>query len=200
MKKYIARICFLMAISALPFAGLVPLATVSAHPGHDHGETQQVSDEARQKAVADARRKMAEIKEKSKQRLDEAKRKVCETHQSSIQKYMQRMVDQRQKQIEHISKISQQVQDFQADQATTVANYDALVSDAAAKKAAAQAVLDGTKSAPAFACTSDGPKAQLQVFRERRAVVLKKIRSYRDAVKKLTAAIKQGQPTKGAQS
>lgn len=207
MKHYSGRICFVLAIMALSFASVVPANLVSAHPGHDHGtevaeakDKTRPSEEARQKAITDAKRKISEIKTQSKQRLDETKRKVCEKHQATIQKQMTRMVEQRQKQIDHIAKIADQVQEFYKKQGKSVANYDTLVADIATKKAAAQAALDTTKPSATFSCSSDGPKAQLQLFKDQRAVVLESIKQYRQSVKALITTVKQAQPSKERRS
>lgn len=177
---------------------LTPL-TVSAH----ERSVAQVTAEDRQKEVeqfkqkaAEARQKVTEIRAEAKQRLDDAKRRVCANHQVSINKLMTRIIEQRQKQIDHISEISTRVQAFYVKQGHELANYDALVSDAGAKKAAAQAALDAAKPSATFACDGEGPKAELQAFRDKRSVVIAAIKDYRKSVKTLIEGVKSVQPDK----
>lgn len=201
MKTYIER----AGVTLVAFVAMLGLfaPSVSAQergatdPQTSAVQRQKQAEQLQQKA-AEARQKVTEIRAEAKQRLDDTKRRVCANHQASINKLMVRVITQRQKQIDHISEVSARVQAFYVKQGYELATYDALVNDVNTKKAAAQAALDAAKPGATFDCGSDGPKAELQAFRDKRSVVVAAIKDYRQSVKKLIEGVKSVQPDKEA--
>lgn len=204
MKEYLGRICIVVALFAVPFLVAPP---VSAYDDQDAGqralEAERKAAEVRQKA-ADARQKEADAQQQKedeiKKPLDSLRRKICEKRQATIKKSMTRVVDQRQKQIDHIGDIASRVQAFYVKRGHVLTNYDALVSDVVAQKTAAQAALAATQSDAKLECDSDGPKAQLQAFRNKRTAAIEAIKAYRQAVKNLIVGVKSVQPDKEVKS
>lgn len=197
MKQYLGRIGIVIALL------VVPVLIAPQTSAHELSEKEQKAldverkaAEQRQKVVDAEHQKKAQIK----QRLDSLSLKICEKRQGAIKKSMTNVVDARQKQIDHIAEISSRVQAFYTKQGHVLANYDTLVAAVADKKAAAQAALDATKSDAPFSCDSDGPKAQLQAFRNKRTTMIDAIKAYRQAVKDLIRGVKSVQPDKEATS
>jgi len=185
MKQYlrvggVAVLFMTMVFSVMP-AGAI-----------ERTEAEQKSAELKQKAE-EVRQRVSGIRIESKQRLDDTKRRVCASHQASINKLISHVIGQRQKQIDHVGEIATRVQNFYVKQGHELANYDALVSDVNMKKAVAQAALDAAKPNTAFSCDGDGPKAELQAFRDKRSVVVATIKEYRQSVKNLIVGVKSVQ-------
>lgn len=98
--------------------------------------------------------------------------------------------------IEKFSAITLRVQDFYLANVLpagrSVANYDELVANIEAKKAAvAPLVTKAQSDVAAFTCDSDDPKAMLTTFRQDMQAVKTGLHEYRTAIKSLIVAVSQ---------
>jgi len=85
----------------------------------------------------------------------------------------------------------------------TLSNYDALVADIVAKKAAVDAALSVAKNDVAsFSCTASDPKAQLTQHRKDMQTVKAALKDFRKSVRNLVVAVRTlaGEETKSPES
>lgn len=127
---------------------------------------------------------------------DEQKLKACQTKEKVIKTRLANLVRVTQNMGEKFTKITDRVKTFYADKVVPkggiVANYDALVADVNAKKAAADAALATAKAnGESFSCTSSDPKGTLTQFRKDMQAVKRALKDYRTSVKNLIVAVKQ---------
>lgn len=190
MKQQYKRL-FLFATLACALVLPLPASAID----HESDTSQQ----ARQRALVEDARQRAEARRAEAQkiesqqkvvreRLNTAKRKVCDNRQKGINTAMGRIVATRQSQVAHITDIAEKVKAFYAKKGIELANYDALISDISAKKAAAVAAIDAIKPVASFDCGSDGPRADLQNFKDKRSAAIEAIKAYRSVVKNLITA------------
>src|SRR5688572_9964529 len=119
--------------------GIAIMATVVALPFVAYAQDKPV--DAQQRATERkeaAQEKQKERKEATQAKLQDAKLKACQNRQKAITNIMARIADRGQKQINVFSIITQRVENFYIDKGRTLDNYDELVAEVAAKKAAAQ--------------------------------------------------------------
>lgn len=165
----------------------VLLAPVTAFA---HG---QDSHEHVEEKKAQIQQKVTQQKTVAKERLDAAKQKTCNRYAKNIIAMMNRVTDRRGAQVEHITEIAAKTKAFYVKKGYVLSNYHELSDDTSAKKAAAEAAVAAAKSVSQFDCGSDGPKAQLQTFREARASTIDAIKDYRQSVKELIKGVKSAQ-------
>ncbi len=135
--------------------------------------------------------KEAEHKEQLKERLDDAHRKLCEAREKNIQNTMSRLSNRGQKQIDLYSGIATRVENFYTAKKLSISNYDALVADVNAKKAAAQSAVEAVKSAtPNFHCDKDDPKGVAGDFKAKVNARNAALKAYRESVRNLIKAVK----------
>lgn len=140
-------------------------------------------------------KKEAEVKS----RLDDIKLKSCKNREKSINNILARVADRGQKQIDLFSSIATKTQTFYQKNGKTLANYDKLVADINAKKAAAQAEVDKTKSMSAsFACDGTDPKGAVSTFKESLQPQAEAIKAYKTSVRNLIVGVKSVQGTTSA--
>ncbi len=131
-----------------------------------------------------------------KDRLAGRRLKACQAHQAAIQTIMTRAGTRGDNHIALFSKVTERVETFYKNKGKTLATYDQLVSDIAAKKTAAQAAVTTVKTADTqFDCSSDNPKAQISVFRAEINAEIAALKEYRTSVKNLIVGVKSVQST-----
>lgn len=139
-----------------------------------------------------------ERRDAAKTRLEDAQLRACENRQRVIKNIMSRIADRGQKQLGLFTKISERVQKFYTDKGLTLSNYDELVADVNAKKAAAQAALDEIKSTSTeFECDGDDPKGVVEHFREALKTKIEALKAYRTSIRNLIVGVKSVQSTTG---
>lgn len=136
-----------------------------------------------------------EHKELAREKLDAVKQKVCETREAQVNKIMDGVVSRSQGHVDRITEIATRTKAFYDKQGNTVDTYFALVASVETARQAAQAAVDALSTNADFTCASDGPKSDIQGFRNQRLTKIAAIGTYRNEVKKLIVAVKSVQPT-----
>jgi hypothetical protein len=129
-------------------------------------------------------------------KLADAKLKACQRRQATINNIMSRIADRGQKQLDLFSSIADKTETFYTDKGKTLSNYDALVADVAAKKTAAQAVVDTIKSdSVTFKCDGTDPKGAAASFKDALKSEITALKNYKTSVKNLIVGVKSVQST-----
>jgi hypothetical protein len=129
-------------------------------------------------------------------KLADAKLKACQHREAAINNKMARIADRGQKQLGVFSKISTRVQTFYTDKGKTLSNYDALVADVNAKKAAAQTTVDTVKATSVtFKCDGTDPKGAASSFKTALKSEIDALKAYKTSVKNLIVGVKSVQGT-----
>lgn len=135
-----------------------------------------------------------EHKELAREKLSAAKLKVCQTREAQVNKIMDGVVGRSQGHVDRITEIADRTKAFYEKQGKTVDTYFALVASVESARQSAQTAVDALSATADFACSSDGPKSDIQGFRNQRLSKISAIGAYRDEVKKLIVAVKSAQP------
>lgn len=161
--------------------------------GGGSGAVLAMNDRARD--AAENRKAVAqEHKEATQTRLAENKLRVCKAREQRINNIMDRIGDRGQRHIDRIGKIAERVEAFYTKKGKTVSNYDVLVNDVNAKKAAAQNALNEIKADNVeFKCDGSDPKGTAVNFKDDLKKEIKAIKDYKTAVKNLIVAVKSAQ-------
>lgn len=129
-------------------------------------------------------------------KLADAKLKACQNREKAINNIMGRISDRGQKQLDLFSSIATKTETFYTDKGKTLSNYDALVADVTAKKAAAQTEVDAVKAGSVtFACDGTDPKGAVASFKETLKGEIEALKAYKTAVKNLIVGVKSVQGT-----
>lgn len=212
--SYLPRVLSVVGAATLTF--ILVATPVIAKDGHmgspepEHMEMEQETEHPTQLKQEDAGRrveavntaiasKAAELKlriEDRKQirqeRLAGAKLKACQNRQSSIEKHTANATTMAGRVETKFASIAAKVDAFKVAKNITVDNYAALQTDVATKKAAVDAALaDAQSQIKDFSCTSEGPKAQLQLFVSQMDVVRQALKDYRTSIKNLIQGVRQ---------
>jgi hypothetical protein len=133
-------------------------------------------------------------REKAKEHLDAAKLKVCQNREKHITTTMTNLTDRGTDHLTVFTKIADRVEAFYTSKGKTVSNYDTLVADVNAKKAAVETAIANAKaSGTTFSCTDPNPTMAAQQFKDAHAAVVKALQDYRTAIKNLIVAVKSVQ-------
>ncbi|HSX17249.1 MAG TPA: hypothetical protein VLH86_04060 [Patescibacteria group bacterium] len=152
-------------------------------------EAVKAAQERRQEELS---KKTAAEQERDK-RKQEAFQKACENRRNSFETRLGNIDRHYTNHLATLDKITERVKTFKTDKNLTVANYDALVADVAAKR---QAVVDLQatlkQQADAFTCGNDQTvaKANLQVYKDALRQEIDAMKAYRTSVKNLIVAVK----------
>lgn len=191
----------LVAVIITVFLGaiLTPLVLAQDNTAEKTRETTYQKLEAARQAAKERRQelqqKVAERREGLKTRLEATKLRSCQNREKAIGNIMTRMSDRGQKHLDLFDTISERVQKFYTDKSLSLSNYDALLADVVAKKAAAQAAIDETKSTTvSFKCDGDDPKGAAEVFKGSLKDQKEALKAYRTAVKNLIVGVKSALP------
>lgn len=130
-------------------------------------------------------------REVAREKLDDRKKNICKTNESAVNKAITNVGDRSQNHFDRITKIYDLTVTFYNEKGLSVSNYDELVAKVAATKVAAEAALADLKSTPKLSCDSDGPKADIQAFRNKRLDKVEAFGAYRDAVKAFVKAVRE---------
>lgn len=125
-----------------------------------------------------------------REKLNDKKKVACETRQSAVNKAMGDVVDRSKNHFDRITAIYDMTVKFYSDKGLSISTYDSLTSNVETTKAAALAANQQLGDTPAFSCESDGPKADVQAFRNKRLDKVEAFGAYRDAVKMFVKAVK----------
>jgi hypothetical protein len=133
----------------------------------------------------------AAVKERVQGKLDDARKKVCTARVTAIKKIMANAATAGQRHMEVFDKILARVQEFYIKKKLSVANYDALVAAANAKKAAAATTIDAVKNNVNFDCNSGNPVATADAFNGKVKAMHQALKDYRTAITDVLKAVKQ---------
>ena len=128
-------------------------------------------------------------------RLEDKRLKVCQIREAEIVKRHESLDNLSSRMFKVFDEIAKRVEDYYTNKVVpggkTLPNYNVLVADIAAKKAAVQTALTNTQSDIAgFTCTADNPKAQITQYRLDMQAVKKALQDYRTSIKNLIIAIR----------
>lgn len=193
MKKYIYRLglagaaaAFVLVSSPIVFALPVQATNHAQTAATAADSVDPASDTTTDKPSSD----------KGALKRAEASKRVCEKRQKAVTNIMTRISDRGQKQLTLFDTIATRVEMFYTDKGRTVSNYDTLVADVNAKKAAAQEAVDTVSSESAtFSCDSSEPKAAVTTFKDSLKLEISALKDYRTAVKNLIVGVKSAQGT-----
>lgn len=126
----------------------------------------------------------------------EAKLKVCENHQRVVTNIMTRISDRGQKQLDLFTTIADRAEAFYTAKGKTLSNYQTLVDDVNAQKAAAQtAVTTVATDATSFKCDGTNDTVKVTSFKSSLKAEISALKDYKTAVKNLIVGIKSVQST-----
>jgi hypothetical protein len=129
-------------------------------------------------------------KEVTRERLDSKKKAVCESRQTAVNKAMGNVAERSTNQLERITAIYTMSVKFYAEKSLSVSNYATLVTAVETAQKAATTANQDLATTTKFSCDSDGPKADVQAFRNKRLDKVDTFGAYRTAVKALVKAIR----------
>jgi ABC-type transporter Mla subunit MlaD len=136
-----------------------------------------------------------QARQQAQTRLTEAKLRACQAREDAIKKRASRLTQLATNMEGKFDKHAQRVEDYYTSKVVpsgkTVTNYDSLIADIDAKKAAVAAALSTAQNdADNFSCTGDDPKGQLTQFRKDMQAVKKALKDYRTSIKNLIVAVR----------
>ena len=129
-------------------------------------------------------------KELAREKLDDKKKAICEAHKSTLNTALDNVIQRSKNHFDRITAIYGMTTKYYADKGLSVSNYSTLVANVESAKAAAVLASQNLDSTPQFSCESDGLKADIQAFRNKRLDKVDTFAAYRDAVKTLVNAVK----------
>lgn len=135
-----------------------------------------------------------ERKEVSRERLADLKLKVCQNREQQINTIFDRIITRSTSHLERITTIADKTKVFYVKQGNVLNTYDSLVASVDAAYIKAKQAMDTLAAQPKFSCDTDGPKSDIQNFRNQRVGKTESMGAYRQAVKDLIAAVKSVQP------
>lgn len=154
---------------------------------HRSSAAKEQQEQARKQAQTNVKERVEVVKT----RLENAKLKTCESHEQVIKNIMARISDRGQKHLDLFTTIADRTEKFYEDKGKVLSNYEQLVADVAAKKAAAQAAVNKFKSeGTAFNCNGENPKGVVTGFKDNHQSGVEALKAYRTAVKNLIVGVK----------
>lgn len=198
LKRSLAVTAAMFMVAALAPAG-VTAAPARAHEAQqqtqDRRETVQQTAQTQQRGQ-EAQTQSQERRETGQAKLDAAKLKACQNREKAIKNIMSRISDRGAKQLDVFTKISDRTQEFYKEKGVTLNNYEALVEEVEAKKAAAEVVVEAVKNdSTEFKCDGDNPKATADIFKDNLKAMNQALKDYKTAVKDLIVGVKSAQST-----
>lgn len=156
----------------------------------DHSSAES-SKQAAQAAHAAAEAAAKERRTENKEKLSAAKLKVCENRKTNINSRTARIADRGTKHLALFTSIAERAQAFYVKKGITLTNYDALVAEVEAKKAAAQTAVEAIAANKAtFTCEGNDPKLAVVEFKANLTLRNTALKEYQTAVKNLIVGIK----------
>lgn len=138
---------------------------------------------------AEKERLQKERQEAQKAKLQETKRKICDQRAGKVSQIVAKAAAQAEKHVDFFDKASARVEEFYKNKELTVANYDTLLADVRAKRAAAVAKIAATK-ATTLDCASNSGRGNGDLLKGTLRSLHQSLKDYRLSIKKLIAAVK----------
>ncbi len=184
----------LLATAALLAVAVITPVAVNAQTARAQEAQSQAQE--RQETAQTGQQIGQEHREAGQARLEEAKLKACQNREKAIQNIMIRLSDRGTRQLDVFTKISERTQAFYAEKGKTLSNYETLVANVEAKKAAAEAAVETVKNGSTeFECDGENPKAVVDSFKENLKSMNSALKEYKTAVKDLIVGVKSVQST-----
>ncbi len=169
--------------------------------GHDDGEQPKGMGLGRpaERGTPQAIEEKLELKREEKQNQPERQAvgqpRSCQAHERNIQRRSAHLARLADNMLQVFARIAERVAAFYTTVLVpggqTLANYDALLSDIAAKKALVEAAITTAQDAAAsFTCEVEDPKAVLRQFRQDMRGVKRALHDYRKSVRNLIVAVR----------
>jgi hypothetical protein len=197
MQKTLLRSATLAGAVVFTVAAAAPVASFAQSA---RAQEAQMQAPDRREAGQERRGATQERKQAAQAKLNEARLKACQKREKNIKNIMTRITNRGTKQLDVFTRISDRTQKFYKEKGKTLSNYDALVSDVNARKAAAAAAVEAARTAGAgFKCDGDDPKGAAGSFKESRKAQKAALKEYKTAVKKLVAGSKSAQSPAAAE-
>lgn len=182
--KVIAGVAVMAFALSLPVA--VQAQTAPSEPPNRSAQERQTTVQER----------AAERKAATQTRLQDAKLRSCEAREKAVTSIMKRMAERGEKQLALFTTISDRVQAFYSQKGNTLADYDALLAEVEAKKAAATTAVESVAAqSTGFSCDSDDPRGFVDTFKQAQREKLQALKDYKTAVKNLIVGVKSVQST-----
>ena len=129
-------------------------------------------------------------------KLADTKLRACQNREKAINNIMARIADRGQKQLNLFTNIATRTETFYINKGKVLSNYDTLVADVNAKRAAAQTRINTIKSdAVSFKCDGTDPKGAAASFKTDLKAEITALKNYKTAVKNLIVGVKSVQGT-----
>lgn len=188
----------ILGIGAFAFVAIATPAlavpTPNAHAQTQTTEQQTTATDKATQARQVAEQKTTDAKASAQTRLADAKLKACQNREKAITNIMSRLADRGQKQLDLFTTIADKTEAFYDTKGNTIATYDALVAELAAKKADAQTAVDTIKStSTTFTCDGTDPKGVVSSFKDSLKAETAALKEYKTAVKNLIVGVKSAQ-------
>lgn len=202
MNRILVKYSLLVGVTVLSAAVVSPVIA-TAHDGHAHNaqESAEVSQTIAESKTTDElkstdQQTATDRKEAVQTRLADNKLTMCQNRQKAITNITTRIADRGQKQVDLFRTITERTESFYTSKGRTLANYDTLVADVAAKKIAAQSVVDTVVSgSTTFDCSSANPKGSVSSFKDSLKAEIDALKAYKTSVKNLIVGVKSVQGT-----
>ena len=191
----------LLVLSFTPMLALSTNVYAHAEAGAEQNETTTATTTDDTASENDTKPTAGERRAAAQTKLDSAKLRACQNRKQAISNIMSHIADRGQRQLDLFNTIAMRVETFYTNKGKTLSNYDTLVADVNAKKAAAQTTVDAIKSASAnFSCDGSDPKGFVTSFKDSLKDEIAALKAYRTAVKNLIVGVKsvQGSTTSDA--
>jgi hypothetical protein len=180
-----------------------PNETTVAAPADDSTDQSQ-QDDQRHGGSSKSNEKSAnhtDKKAEAETRLTNAKFKACQKRETAINNRLQRIATHGERQLEVFSKIAERTEAFYTAKGHKLSNYDALVAEVNAKKAAAETTMADLKAkSVAFKCDGSDPKGAAQSFKDSLRAEQAALKAYKTAVKNLIVGVKSAEGSDSDQS
>ncbi|MDB5187187.1 MAG: hypothetical protein JWM07_659 [Candidatus Saccharibacteria bacterium] len=206
------------SIAALSLAfiigGIQLVPSANAHEGHtdEHTATTEVptetkpatqvdrSDATAKKTAAEAEAKerrdtmqtaAKEHREAAKEKLSATKLQICKDRKAHIDTRVTRISERATKHLALFDSIAERVQAFYVTKGNTLENYDELVADMGAKKAAAETAVEALEAQKGgFDCEGTNPKSAITTYKTTLLDTIAVLKEYRTSVKNLIVGVK----------
>ena len=181
---------------------ITPLFTPSVYAVDESGSestTQTLDPTVQNEKARDSERSMRaeansakreQQKTIAREKLDSKKNAVCAKRSDRIVELMGKVETRTQEHFKRITNVYEMTKAFYESRNLTIANYSELISSVESTKISAESAANTLMSLPEFSCSSDGPKADLQNFKNKRLDKIQAFGSYREAVKELLTAVR----------
>lgn len=120
--------------------------------------------------------------------------KSCEARQSVVTRIVNRAVARGNNIVDVFTKITTRTETFYVEKGHVLSNYEALVADVAAKKAAAQTQILTVQNLPGLTCPIADSKAAFDPYKSEIAKEIQALKDYKTAVKNLVEGVASVQP------